>query len=72
MNNLWIRPATEDDAAAITALTAAAFGTPEDAQIITQLARDGDSLASLVAHNDRQILGHIQFFKIRDDGEEVA
>ncbi|MEM7460758.1 MAG: N-acetyltransferase [Pseudomonadota bacterium] len=72
MNNLWIRPAIEDDAETITELTDAAFGTPEEAQIITQLALDGDSLASLVAHNDREILGHIQFFRVRVDGEDVA
>ena len=72
MNNLWIRPATPEDAETITALTDAAFGTPEEAQIIAQLARDGDGLASLVAHNDREILGHIQFFKVWVDGADIA
>lgn len=72
MNNLWIRPATDDDADTITELTDAAFGTPEEAQIIKQLAKDGDGLASLVAHNDREILGHIQFFKVWIDGADVA
>ncbi len=72
MNNLWNRPATDDDADTITELTDAAFGTPEEAQIITQLAKDGDGLASLVAHNDREILGHIQFFKVWIDGADVA
>jgi putative acetyltransferase len=72
MNNLWIRPATSDDAETITELTDAAFGTSEEAQIITKLAADGDSLASLVAHNDREILGHIQFFKVWVDGEDIA
>lgn len=72
MNNLWIRPATPDDADTITALTDAAFGTPEEAKIIAQLAQDGDGLASLVAHNDREILGHIQFFKVWVDGADIA
>jgi putative acetyltransferase len=72
MKNVWIRPAQPDDAETITALTDAAFGTPEEAQIITQLAKDGDSLASLVAHNDREILGHIQFFKVWIDGADLA
>ena len=72
MNNLWIRPATHDDASAITELTDAAFGTPKEAQIITQLAKDRDSLASLVAHNDREIFGHIQFFKVWVDGQDIA
>lgn len=72
MNNLWIRPAIEDDAEAIIALNDAAFGTPEEAKIVDQLARDGDSLASLVAHNDREVLGHIQFFKVWIDGADIA
>lgn len=72
MNNLWIRPATSEDADLITELTDAAFGTPEEAQIITKLAEDGDSLASLVAHNDREILGHIQFFKVWVDGADTV
>jgi len=72
MNNLWIRQASEEDAEAITELTDAAFGTPEEAQIVTRLAADGDSLASLVAHNDREILGHIQFFRVLIDSEDVA
>ncbi len=72
MNNLWIRQAREEDADAITELTDAAFGTPEEAQIITRLAADGDGLASLVAHNDREILGHIQFFRVLIDDQDVA
>lgn len=72
MKNLWIRQAREEDADAITELTNAAFGTPEEAQIITKLAVDGDGLASLVAHNDREILGHIQFFRVLVDGDDVA
>jgi len=72
MSQIWIRPAAAEDADLITELTDAAFGTPEEAQIITKLAEDGDSLASLVAHNDRDILGHIQFFRVWVDGEDVA
>ena len=72
MNNLWIRPASNEDADIITELNDAAFGTPEEAQIVTQLAADGDSLASLVAHNDREILGHIQFFRVLIDQDDIA
>jgi len=72
MNQIWIRQAREEDAEAITELTDAAFGTPEEAQIVTKLAIDGDGLASLVAHNDREILGHIQFFRVLVDGEDIA
>nr|WP_070961199.1 N-acetyltransferase [Hyphomonas sp. Mor2] len=72
MNNLWIRPAHDDDVETIAALNDLAFGTPDEAQIVARLAADGDSLASLVAHNDREILGHIQFFRILVDGENTA
>ena len=72
MNNLWIRQARDEDSEAITALNDLAFGTPEEAQIVTRLAQDGDGLASLVAHNDREILGHIQFFRVLVDGDDVA
>ena len=72
MNNLWIRSAEEQDAAAIAALNDLAFGSPDEARIVAQLAVDGDSLASLVAHNVREILGHIQFFRIRVDGADTA
>ncbi len=72
MKDIWIRQAREDDAEAITALNDAAFATKAEARIITELARDGDSLYSLVAHNDRDILGHIQFFRILIDGADIA
>jgi len=72
MNNLWIRQARDEDADAITALNDLAFGTPDEASIVAQLSTDGDSLASLVAHNDREVLGHIQFFAIKVDGQDVA
>ena len=72
MSQIWIRPATAEDADDITALNDLAFGTPDEARIVTQLAQDGDSLASLVAHNDRDILGHIQVFRVWVDGEDVA
>lgn len=72
MNNLWIRPAREEDEPVISALNDSAFGTPDEARIVARLAADQDSLASLVAHNDREILGHIQFFRILVDGVDTA
>lgn len=72
MSDLWIRPAAAEDADVISELNDAAFGTPEEAQIVTRLAEDGHSLASLVAHNDREILGHIQFFRVWIDGADIA
>lgn len=72
MKDIWIRNARPEDADAVAALNTAAFGTPDEAKIVAQLARDGDSLASLVAHNDRELLGHIQFFRILVDGKDIA
>ena len=72
MRDVWIRQAREGDAEAISTLNDAAFGGPDEAKIITALERDGDSLYSLIAHNDHQLLGHIQFFRIRVDGEDIA
>ena len=72
MRDIWIRQARTEDADAITALNTTAFGTPDEARIVEALATDGDSLYSLVAHDDRDIVGHIQFFRIRVDGADVA
>jgi putative acetyltransferase len=58
---------------AIARLNDAAFGTPGEAQIVRQLAEDGDSLVSLVAEDDAgTIIGHIQFFPIRVNGKDIA
>ncbi|MGB3625978.1 MAG: N-acetyltransferase [Henriciella sp.] len=72
MKDIWIRPACPDDAEDIGALNDAAFGTPDEAKIVARLAEDGDSLASLIAHNDREILGHIQFFRILINGNDIG
>ncbi len=72
MREVWIRQAREDDAEAIAILNDVAFGGPDEAKTVTALERDGDSLYSLIAHNDHQLLGHIQFFRIAVDGEDIA
>ena len=72
MKDIWIRRAGEEDTDAIAALATAAFGSPDEAAIIARLQADGDSLYSLVAHDDRQLLGHIQFFAIAVDGADIA
>ncbi|MEM6534057.1 MAG: N-acetyltransferase [Pseudomonadota bacterium] len=68
MKDIWIRKAEEGDEAGIGDLCDLAFGGPEERGIAAQLTRDGDSLLSLVAHNDREILGHISFFRIGLEG----
>lgn len=72
MKDIWIRYAGEDDFEQIYALTDAAFGGKDETQIIQRLDRDGDNLLSLVAHNDREILAHVQFFPVLIDGADIA
>ncbi len=73
MKDIWIRREQPADATTIGGLTARAFeGGLDEINIILQLGEDGDSLASLVAHDDRDILGHIQFFRILIDGKDIA
>lgn len=62
--DLWIRRARPDDMAAIVALNDAAFGGPAEGRIVRALCVDGDSLLSLIAADEKAILGHIEFFRI--------
>ena len=62
MKDLWIRQARAEDADAIAALNTEAFAAPDEARIVAQLAKDGDSLASLVALLRR---AHVRFRSLR-------
>ncbi|MBI1401331.1 N-acetyltransferase [Hyphomonas sp.] len=72
MTSFWIRPTQAGDMDAIAALNDAAFGGPDEARITRRLHGDGDSLVSLVAVGESGILGHIEFFRIRIDGEPTG
>ena len=66
IQNILIRDETRDDAAAITAVTAAAFETMEISQhteqFIIEALRSAHALTlSLVAEVDGQVVGHIAF-----------
>jgi putative acetyltransferase len=69
---LKIRLETSDDVAAIHAVNLAAFGRPDEADLVDRL-RDKDALIlSLVAELDGEIVGHIAFSPmIVGDGEEA-
>lgn len=56
-----IRPETANDHAAITAVTRAAFGGDEEARLIDLLRRDALIIASLVAVDGTDIVGHVLF-----------
>jgi putative acetyltransferase len=68
----WIRPAHADDIDDIAKLNDAAFGQSAEGKIVRKLKRDGDSVLSLIAHDDSQIVGHVQFFCIQIDGAPLA
>lgn len=72
-----IRPEQPDDAAAISALTTAAFAGAEhsdgtEAQIIERLRDTGALLISLVAERDGAIIGHVAFSDVSFDGQDLG
>jgi len=68
-----IRPAAPEDHAAIHAVVAAAFGQPDEAELVGALRADGDALVELVAEEDGAIVGHILFSPLAtDNGARLA
>ena len=63
-SDINIRPAVDKDLAAIVALNDLAFGQEDEGRIVETLHEDEASLLSLVAEENSQIVGHIQFFPI--------
>ena len=68
----WIRPAQTDDLDGIVALCDLAFGSKDEGEIVRALAGTPDDLLSLVASDDKRLIGHIQFFRIQVDGTPRA
>jgi len=62
-----IRPAAPEDNDAIHAVVAAAFGQPDEADLVDALRADGDALVELVAVEDDTIVGHILFSPLQTD-----
>jgi len=59
-----VRPELPGDAAGIRAVLVAAFPTSAEADLVEQLARDGDAAISLVALDADQIVGHVLFSRM--------
>ena len=59
-----VRDASPADIGAIRAVVTAAFGQPDEADLVDRLRGDGDSLAELVADTDAGIAGHILFSRL--------
>ncbi|MES2032886.1 MAG: N-acetyltransferase [Pseudomonadota bacterium] len=62
-----IRPGAAEDHAAIHAVVEAAFGQPDEADLVDALRADGDALVELVAEDDGAIVGHILFSPLATD-----
>lgn len=62
--NWTIRQATAEDLPAIVSLNDMAFGQTDEGRIVESLEYEGDNLLSLVAEQDGNIVGHVQFFPI--------
>jgi len=54
----WIPPGPCRDIDDIAKLNDAAFGQSAEGKIVRKLKRDGDSVLSMIAHDDSQIVGH--------------
>lgn len=70
--SLIIRPETAVDAAAVYEVESAAFGRPDEADLIRKLQQSGIELISLVACLDEQVVGHILFSPVTVRNEEGA
>lgn len=49
----------------IRAVTEAAFGQPDEAELIESLRADGKVIAEQVAHDGESVIGHILFSRLR-------
>lgn len=67
IDQMQIRPATPGDHTAIHAVVAAAFGQPDEADLVDALRADGDALVELVAEADGAVVGHILFSPLATD-----
>ena len=70
--DIWIRPFRPEYLDALVAVNDAAFGGPDEGAITRAVHADGDSVLSLVASGNTEIVAHIEFFRIRIDGAPVG
>ncbi len=67
-----IRPAEPRDAAGIRSVHLAAFPTAAEADLVEALARDGDTVVSLVGEVGGDLAGHVVLSRMRATGEDRA
>ena len=56
-----VRPEAPRDAAAVRRVTEAAFGQPDEADLVDRLRRRGAGYLALVAEDDGAMVGHVAF-----------
>jgi putative acetyltransferase len=61
---LKIRQETPGDAGAIRAVQLAAFGQPDEADLVDALRDSGDAVLSVVAEDHGRIVGHVLFSRL--------
>jgi len=61
---MTIREETAGDMAGIRAVVAAAFGRPDEANLVDTLRADGEGVISLVAAEGSSIVGHVLFSRM--------
>ena len=66
-----IRHATPADHAAIRDLNSAAFGKPDEAELVARLRADGDKVFELVAEEDEVVVGHIFYSRLWADRSDL-
>lgn len=66
-----IRYATPGDRQAVHAVTAAAFGRADEAELVDALRATGDSMFELVAEEAGEVVGHILFSRLWADRDEL-
>lgn len=70
IRGLVIREATADDHDGIAALVEAAFGRPDESQLVKRLRRYGDLVLDLVATNEGELVGHVAVSRLRVEGKD--
>lgn len=61
---MTIRSEQAEDSAAIRQVVAAAFGQPDEANLVDKLRANGKAIVSLVTEAEGQIVGHILFTEV--------
>jgi putative acetyltransferase len=64
VDNISVRRERRDEQSVIAAINIAAFGRPDEADLVDRLRHEGVVLASFVAEMDEQIVGHILFSRM--------